>query len=169
MTVRKQDDQIMRGVRLLAKKECAYYDSGVCLCNERPCHVLHPTYKMVHDGAIDCDFFLHAVLPAQPELNAAVWHEVFQEEGCAGDGGKCAPAAIGPLFRAAIGNGTAPGAAKRRRTRESGRSSAGTAQGRNTGDKRYLLEAKKARENKHFQAHHLSGTINSPTRLQNTV
>ena len=67
MTVRKQDDQIMRGVRLLAKRECAYYDSGVCLCNERPCRVIHTTYKTVHDGAVDC---------------------VFQEEGRAGDGWK---------------------------------------------------------------------------------
>lgn len=88
MTVRKQDDQIMRGVRLLAKKECAYYDSAVCLCNERPCRVIHPTYKTVHDGAVDCDFFLHAVLPAQPELNVAVWHEILREDGRAGDGWK---------------------------------------------------------------------------------
>ena len=154
MTVRKQDDQIMRGVRLLAKKECAYYDSGVCLCNKRPCHVLHPAHKTVHDGAVDCDFFLRAVLPAQPELNAAVWHEIFREEGSAGDGWKVCARCHKPFIPSCNRqrySGTAPDAAKRQRKRESGRNSAGTAQGRKTGGGRTHLEAKKAEKTRAFR------------------
>ena len=79
------ENQIQRSIRHLAKKECANYDNGCCLPKDRPCHVINPTYKMIHDGAVDCDYFLSAVLPLQPELNAGVWHEILREESQTGE------------------------------------------------------------------------------------
>ena len=84
----RQDTEIMRGVKRLAQKECANYADGFCLPADRPCHVLNPTYKTIHDGAIACDYFLRAVLPLDPELNTAVWHEIFRGEDEAGEGWK---------------------------------------------------------------------------------
>ena len=84
----QQDTEIMRSVKQLAKKECANYIDGFCLPADRPCHVLNPAYKTIHDGAVDCDYFLLAVLPLDVELNKAVWHEIYREEGQAGEGWK---------------------------------------------------------------------------------
>ena len=58
------ENQIQRSIRQLAQKECANYDNGSCLP------------------------FLRAVLPLQPELNTAVWHELLREEEEAGEGWK---------------------------------------------------------------------------------
>ena len=82
------ENQIQRSIRNLAQKECANYDNGICLPEDRPCHVISPVYKTVYDGAIDCDYFLEAVLPLQPELNTAVWHELFREEDQVSEGWK---------------------------------------------------------------------------------
>ena len=82
------DNQIQRSIRQLAQKECANYDNGSCLPKDRPCHVINPAYKTIHDGAVNCDYFLRAVLPLQPELNTAVWHELLSEEEEAGEGWK---------------------------------------------------------------------------------
>lgn len=82
------DKQILRSVKQLARNECANYFNGSCLLEDRPCHVINPAYQTIHDGAVDCDYFLSAVLPLQPELNTAVWHEIFREEGQAGEGWK---------------------------------------------------------------------------------
>ena len=57
------ENQIQRGIRQLAQKECANYDNGSCLPADRPCHVISPAYKTIHDGAVNCDYFLRAVLP----------------------------------------------------------------------------------------------------------
>lgn len=84
----QQDTEIMRSVKRLAQKECANYADGSCLPADRPCHVLNPAYKTIYDGAVDCDFFLLAVLPSDAELNTAVWHEIYREEGQAGEGWK---------------------------------------------------------------------------------
>ena len=82
------ETQIMRSIRQLAQKECANYDNGCCLPEDRPCHVISPAYKSIHDGAVGCDYFLEAVLPLQPELNTAVWYELLREEDQAGEGWK---------------------------------------------------------------------------------
>ncbi len=37
---------------------------------------------------MNCDYFLRAVLPLQPELNTAVWHELLREEDQGGEGWK---------------------------------------------------------------------------------
>ena len=82
------DDQIKRNIRQLVQKECANNASGRCLPEDRPCHVISPAYRTIHGGAIDCDYFLEAVLPLQPELNTAFWHELLREEDQAGEGWK---------------------------------------------------------------------------------
>ena len=84
----KQDNQIIRSAKLLAQKECANYANGTCLPEDHPCNVINPAYKTIYDGALDCDYFLSAVLPLQPELNTAVWHELLREEDQAGEGWK---------------------------------------------------------------------------------
>lgn len=50
--------------------------------------MISPVYKTIHDGTMNCDYFLRAVLPLQPELNTAVWHELLREEEEAGEGWK---------------------------------------------------------------------------------
>ena len=82
------EKQILRNIKQLAQKECANYFNGVCIPTDKPCHVINPAYQTIHRGAVDCDYFLSAVLPLQPELNTAVLHEILREEGQAGEGWK---------------------------------------------------------------------------------
>ena len=82
------DDHIKRSIRQLAQKECANYEKGRCLPEDRPCHVISPAYRTIHDGAVGCDYFLLAVLPLDAELNTVVWHELLREEDQAGEGWK---------------------------------------------------------------------------------
>lgn len=82
------DQYTLRKVKQLAKKECANYASGYCLPHDRPCHVVNSAYRAIPDGAVNCDYFLFAVLPLQPELNKAVWYEIFKEVGQTGVGWK---------------------------------------------------------------------------------
>lgn len=84
----QHDAEIMHSVKRLAQKECANYADGFCLPADCSCHVLNPAYKTIHDGAVACDYFLLAVLPLDAELNTAVWHEIYREEGQAGEGWK---------------------------------------------------------------------------------
>ena len=84
----KQDNHIIRSVKLLAQKECANYANGTCLPEDHPCHVINPAYKTIHDGAVNCDYFLSTVLPLQPELNTGLWHEILREEDQTGEGWK---------------------------------------------------------------------------------
>ena len=82
------EKQIIRSIRRLAQTECANHVNGSCLPEDCPCHVINPAYKAIHDGAVDCDYCLFAVLPQHPELNTAIWHEIFRGEGQAGEGWK---------------------------------------------------------------------------------
>ena len=75
---------LLNSIKQLAKKECANFSGGYCLPEDHPCHVVNRAYETICDGAVDCDHFLLAVLPLQPELNTAVWREIFGEEGLAG-------------------------------------------------------------------------------------
>ena len=36
------ENQIQRSIRHLAKKECANYENGCCLPEDRSCHVISP-------------------------------------------------------------------------------------------------------------------------------
>ncbi len=84
----KHDKEIIRSVRKLASKECCNWDGGICRPYDCPCWVINPAYSTVHDGCVDCDWFIHAVLPLQPELQSAYWHEIFREEGTISEGWK---------------------------------------------------------------------------------
>lgn len=75
------DKLIRYNVKLLAKKECANYAGGYCLPYDRPCRVVNPAYKAIRNGAVNCDYFLFAVLPLWPELSMTVWREIFDEAG----------------------------------------------------------------------------------------
>ena len=45
---------------------------------------MKPDYESIHDGAIDCDYFLECVLPADWDLNDlvsyALWYDEEDEE-----------------------------------------------------------------------------------------
>ena len=87
----KHDKEIIRDARRLAAKECANLHDGTCLLDDRPCHLINPAYGTVHDGAIECDWFVQAVLPLKPEIHSAYWHEILREEGDACEGWKDCP------------------------------------------------------------------------------
>lgn len=74
------DKQILKRIRQLARDECANYQGGICLETEERCHIINPNYPSVHDGAIDCDYFMDCVLPADWELNDIVWYAIWAEE-----------------------------------------------------------------------------------------
>ena len=63
------DKQILKSIKALARGECANYDRGNCLLTDERCHLVNPNYESIHDGAIDCDYFLECVLPADWSLN----------------------------------------------------------------------------------------------------
>ena len=70
---------LIRQIRTLAHKECCNYIDGTCIYHGG-CAVINPRYPSIHDGAIDCDFFLECVLPIDLELNRTVWSELLREE-----------------------------------------------------------------------------------------
>ena len=63
----------------LAVHECANYDNGYCLEQDTNCKAILPQYT-VHDGAIGCDYFLEAVLPADEELHRLMMTLVYRDE-----------------------------------------------------------------------------------------
>ena len=71
----KDENQIRKQLQRLAVQECANYMDGMCVEEDRPCHVLLPQYT-IHDGAIGCDYFLEAVLPLDKEMNRVVWAKI---------------------------------------------------------------------------------------------
>lgn len=72
--------EILRSIKKLAKEECANYDHGMCLLTDQRCHVINPNYPTVHDGAVDCDYFLECVLPADWDLNDLVSYAIWYDE-----------------------------------------------------------------------------------------
>ena len=78
------DKQVVKSIKTLAKDECANYMQGNCLLTEKRCHLINPNYPSIHDGAIDCDYFLECVLPASWELNDliayALWYDDDDDE-----------------------------------------------------------------------------------------
>lgn len=51
-----------------------------CALEDRPCYVINQRWPNVHDGAVDCDYFLESVLPWDQELHKAVWAELTRIE-----------------------------------------------------------------------------------------
>ena len=84
----KHDKEIITGAKQLARKECANWQDGNCVPDDCPCRLINPRYSTVHDGCIDCDWFVKAVLPREQDLHTAYWHEIFREESDAGEGWK---------------------------------------------------------------------------------
>lgn len=78
------DKQILKSIKALARGECANYQYGNCLLTDKRCHVINPSYESIHGGAIDCDYFLECVLPADWDLNDlvsyALWYDEADEE-----------------------------------------------------------------------------------------
>ena len=72
------DKKIIKGIKKLVKDECDNYDHGFCLLTDRRCHIINPDYESIHDGAIDCNYFMECVLPADWVLNDlagyALWY-----------------------------------------------------------------------------------------------
>ena len=74
------DKKILKSIKALARGECANYQNGFCRETDERCHVINPNYDSVHDGAIDCDYFLESVLPADWELNDLVAYALWYDE-----------------------------------------------------------------------------------------
>lgn len=74
------DKQILKSIKALARGECANYDRGNCLLTDERCHLVNPNYESIHDGAIDCDYFLDCVLPAEWNLNDLVSYALWYDE-----------------------------------------------------------------------------------------
>ncbi len=79
------EKQILKSIKALAAGECANYRGGFCAETDQRCHVINPNYDSIHDGAIDCDYFLECVLPANWELSDlvsyALWYDADDSEG----------------------------------------------------------------------------------------
>lgn len=75
------DKMILKRVTILAKGECANYHGGLCSPEDCKCHVVNPRWPTISEGAIACDYFMDAVLPADRELTKLVWNELTGEDG----------------------------------------------------------------------------------------
>lgn len=75
-----KDKQMLKSIKALAKSECANYSNGFCLMTGERCHVINPDYDTIHDGAIDCDYFMDCVLPADWELNDLIWYAIWADD-----------------------------------------------------------------------------------------
>ena len=75
------DKQLTQKAKQLARKECANLMDGICIDYDKPCFLINPRYDPIHDGAIDCDYFLISVLPLQPDLQKAIWDKIYREDG----------------------------------------------------------------------------------------
>ena len=74
------DKQILKSIKALARGECANYVYGMCVLTDERCHLVNPAYGGIHDGAIDCDYFLECVLPAEWDLNDLVSYALWYDE-----------------------------------------------------------------------------------------
>ena len=80
-----KDKSIIRSCKALAERACANFSNRYCLPEDRACHLINTRYPDTHDGAIDCDYFITAVLPSDKELHRLVLSRLF-------DAGECTPA-----------------------------------------------------------------------------
>ena len=70
--------QIFKHIRALAHEECANCHAGNCALTDERCHIINTNYQSVQDGAIDCDYFLEVVLPADWDLQDLVAYALWQ-------------------------------------------------------------------------------------------
>ena len=80
-----KDKSTIRSCKALAERACASFSNRYCLPEDRACHLINTRYPDTHDGAIDCDYFITAVLPSDKELHRLVLSRLF-------DAGECTPA-----------------------------------------------------------------------------
>lgn len=90
------DARILTRCVALARNECCNYCHGLCRETDDKCHLIS-AYPSIHDGAIDCDWFMTSVLPHDKELHKLVRHELEKEETLYED--EDAPAAEEPTLR----------------------------------------------------------------------
>ena len=74
------DKNLIRRCKALAAHACANWRNHECLVRDCPCDMIHPRYATIHDGAINCDYFLKSVLPLDTELNRLVWRSILIDE-----------------------------------------------------------------------------------------
>lgn len=74
------DKLIRKSIKALAKAECCNYVKGYCALTDKPCHLINPNYPTIHDGCIDCDYFMESVLPPDWELNDLVWYAIWADD-----------------------------------------------------------------------------------------
>ena len=95
-----KDKSIIRSCKALAERACANFSNHYCPPEDRACHLINTRYPGIHDGAIDCDYFATAVLPADKELHRLVLSSLFDSgerapthtRSCAHCGQRYAPA-----------------------------------------------------------------------------
>lgn len=80
-----KDKCIIRSCKALAERACANFSNHYCLPEDRACHLINARYPTIHDGAIDCDYFIISVLPGEKALHRLVLSRLF-------DAGECTPA-----------------------------------------------------------------------------
>ena len=73
------EKKLLRDAACLAKHACANYDDGYCFMDDQFCKVILPGYS-IHEGAINCEYFLDAVLPLDKELHDAVMTCLHRDE-----------------------------------------------------------------------------------------
>ena len=74
------DKNLIRRCKALAAHACANWRDHECLVRDCPCDMIHPRYATIHDGAINCDYFLKSVLPLDKELSRLIWHSILIDE-----------------------------------------------------------------------------------------
>lgn len=78
-----KDKSIIRSCKALAERACANFSNRYCLSEDHACHLINTRYPDIHDGAIDCDYFMTAVLPSDKELHRLVLSRLFGSGKCA--------------------------------------------------------------------------------------
>ena len=78
------DKQILKSIKALARGECANYAYGYCLLTDKGCPLVNPDDESVHEGIIDCNYFMECVLPADWNMkdlvSYALWYDEEKEE-----------------------------------------------------------------------------------------
>ena len=72
-----KDKSIIRSCKTLTEKSCANFSNRYCLPEDRACHLINARYPAIRDGAIDCDYFMTAVLPGDKALHRLVLSSLF--------------------------------------------------------------------------------------------
>ena len=77
-----KDKSIIRSCKALAERACANFFNRYCLSEDRACDLINTRYPDIHDGAIDCDYFITAVLPSDKELHRLALSRLFDAGEC---------------------------------------------------------------------------------------